>query len=202
MRGKAARVTGDLTALLGLLKGLPLTYNRDLQEDKLALFDGASCNDFRVDVGSGGGSLVLAFVRVTVSTAGAPATTCLFDGFPENASPSCTDRDTCASPFASVVASVGGSDPDGDGIGGGVGVGCDNCPNASNPDQADSDGDGVGDACDNCPAVANPDQADRDGDGIGDACNSGGKGKPFPGEFERLRGWRRYAGWLFARFWR
>ena len=137
----------------------------------LALFDGASCNDFRVDVGSGGGSLVLAFVRVTVSTAGAPATTCLFDGFPENASPSCTDRDTCASPFASVVASVGGSDPDGDGIGGGVGVGCDNCPNASNPDQADSDGDGVGDACDNCPAVANPDQADRDGDGIGDACD-------------------------------
>ena len=69
------------------------------------------------------------------------------------------------------MASVGGSDPDGDGIGGGVGEGCDNCPNASNPDQADSDGDGVGDACDNCPVVANPDQADRDGDGIGDACD-------------------------------
>src|SRR6266446_196174 len=128
----------------------------------LALFDGASCNDFRVDVGSGGGSLVLAFVRVTVSTAGAPATTCLFDGFPENASPSCTDRDTCASPFASVMASVGGSDPDGDGIGGGVGVGCDNCPNASNPDQADTDGDGFGDACDFCPG---PGTVDTDGDG-------------------------------------
>jgi hypothetical protein len=137
----------------------------------LALFDGASCNAFRVDAGSGSGNLVLAFVRVTVSTAGAPATTCLFDGFPENTSPTCTDRDTCASPYASVVASVGGSDPDGDGIGGGVGEGCDNCPNASNPDQADSDGDGVGDACDNCPAAANPDQADRDGDGIGDACD-------------------------------
>ena len=38
-RGKTARVYGDLTALLTLCKGLPLTYNRDLQEDKLAIFD-------------------------------------------------------------------------------------------------------------------------------------------------------------------
>ena len=38
-RGKTARVYGDLNALLVLCKGLPLTYNRDLQEDKLAIFD-------------------------------------------------------------------------------------------------------------------------------------------------------------------
>lgn len=39
VRGKAARVIGDLTALLTLQKGLPLSYNRDLQEDKAAVFD-------------------------------------------------------------------------------------------------------------------------------------------------------------------
>jgi argininosuccinate lyase len=38
-RGKTGRVVGDLTALLVTLKGLPLTYNRDLQEDKEPLFD-------------------------------------------------------------------------------------------------------------------------------------------------------------------
>ena len=38
-RGKAGRVIGDLVALLTTLKGLPLTYNKDLQEDKEALFD-------------------------------------------------------------------------------------------------------------------------------------------------------------------
>jgi argininosuccinate lyase len=40
IRGKAARVLGMVTAMLALLKGLPLAYNRDLQEDKAALFDG------------------------------------------------------------------------------------------------------------------------------------------------------------------
>jgi argininosuccinate lyase len=40
-RGKSARVIGDLMALLTLLKGLPMTYNRDLQEDKERLFDAA-----------------------------------------------------------------------------------------------------------------------------------------------------------------
>ncbi len=39
VRGKTGRVYGDLTALLTILKGLPLTYNRDLQEDKEPLFD-------------------------------------------------------------------------------------------------------------------------------------------------------------------
>jgi argininosuccinate lyase len=39
VRGKAARVIGDLVSLLTLVKALPLTYNRDLQEDKEPLFD-------------------------------------------------------------------------------------------------------------------------------------------------------------------
>ncbi len=38
-RGKTARVYGSLMALLTLCKGLPLTYNRDLQEDKEQIFD-------------------------------------------------------------------------------------------------------------------------------------------------------------------
>ena len=38
-RGKAGRMIGDLTGLLATLKGLPLAYNRDLQEDKEPLFD-------------------------------------------------------------------------------------------------------------------------------------------------------------------
>ena len=40
-RGKSGRVIGNLVALLTLLKGLPMTYNRDLQEDKEQLFDSA-----------------------------------------------------------------------------------------------------------------------------------------------------------------
>lgn len=38
-RGRSARVIGDVTTLLTLIKGLPLSYNRDLQEDKRPLFD-------------------------------------------------------------------------------------------------------------------------------------------------------------------
>lgn len=47
IRGKTGRVAGNLMSLLVLLKGLPLAYNRDLQEDKQRLFDSvdtvASC---------------------------------------------------------------------------------------------------------------------------------------------------------------
>jgi argininosuccinate lyase len=38
-RGKAGRLIGNLTGLLATLKGLPLAYNRDLQEDKEPIFD-------------------------------------------------------------------------------------------------------------------------------------------------------------------
>ena len=40
VRGKTGRVYGDLLALLTTLKGLPLAYNKDMQEDKEAVFDG------------------------------------------------------------------------------------------------------------------------------------------------------------------
>jgi len=39
VRGKAGRVYGDLMGLLTVMKGLPLAYNKDMQEDKEALFD-------------------------------------------------------------------------------------------------------------------------------------------------------------------
>jgi argininosuccinate lyase len=39
VRGKAGRVFGDLVGLLTMLKGLPLAYNKDMQEDKEAVFD-------------------------------------------------------------------------------------------------------------------------------------------------------------------
>ena len=41
VRGKTGRVYGDLMGTLTMLKGLPLAYNKDMQEDKESLFDGA-----------------------------------------------------------------------------------------------------------------------------------------------------------------
>ncbi|MDP8306453.1 MAG: argininosuccinate lyase [Candidatus Chlorobium antarcticum] len=41
IRGKTGRVYGDLMAMLTIMKGLPLSYNRDMQEDKPPLFDSA-----------------------------------------------------------------------------------------------------------------------------------------------------------------
>jgi argininosuccinate lyase len=57
LRGKAARLQGNLQTLLTLTKGLPLTYNRDLQEDKPPLFDShdetAICADVLAGVFAG-----------------------------------------------------------------------------------------------------------------------------------------------------
>jgi argininosuccinate lyase len=50
IRGKTARVAADLQRLLMLIKGLPLAYNRDLQEDKEALFDAFDTVDSSLDV--------------------------------------------------------------------------------------------------------------------------------------------------------
>ena len=57
IRGKTARVIGNLQALLVLMKGLPLAYNRDLQEDKQPLFDSvdtvSSCLDLAAPMVAG-----------------------------------------------------------------------------------------------------------------------------------------------------
>lgn len=53
VRGKSARVIGDLVALLTLEKGLPLGYNRDLQEDKAPIFDAVATVGIALDALSG-----------------------------------------------------------------------------------------------------------------------------------------------------
>jgi argininosuccinate lyase len=51
IRGKAARAIGRLTGALAMVKGLPLAYNRDLQEDKAALFDAVDTTRDSVEIG-------------------------------------------------------------------------------------------------------------------------------------------------------
>ena len=53
IRGKSGRVIGDFTGFLVTLKGLPSTYNKDLQEDKEALFDVCDTLDGVLQVASG-----------------------------------------------------------------------------------------------------------------------------------------------------
>ncbi len=53
VRGKTGRVYGHLVSLLTLMKGLPLAYNRDLQEDKEALFDAVDTTSICVEVMAG-----------------------------------------------------------------------------------------------------------------------------------------------------
>jgi len=53
VRGKSGRVVGDLVALLVMLKGLPLAYNRDMQEDKPPVFDAFDTVDQSLDVLAG-----------------------------------------------------------------------------------------------------------------------------------------------------
>jgi argininosuccinate lyase len=53
LRAKAPRVTGHLLALHGVLHGLPLTYNKDMQEDKEHLFDAADTIELCLDAAAG-----------------------------------------------------------------------------------------------------------------------------------------------------
>ena len=53
VRGRAARVIGAVTASLALLKGLPLAYQRDLQEDKAPLFDAVAVYEASLGVLAG-----------------------------------------------------------------------------------------------------------------------------------------------------
>ena len=50
VRGKTGRVYGNLTAILTVLKGLPLAYNKDMQEDKEGVFDSADTVKMCLDV--------------------------------------------------------------------------------------------------------------------------------------------------------
>ncbi len=50
LRGKSGRLLGNLVALLTVLKGLPLTYNKDMQEDKEPLFDSFDTLDLGLQV--------------------------------------------------------------------------------------------------------------------------------------------------------
>ena len=53
LRGKCGRSVGNLTSLLVTLKGLPSTYNKDLQEDKVPLFDSAETLMGSLDIARG-----------------------------------------------------------------------------------------------------------------------------------------------------
>lgn len=53
VRGRAARVIGSLTTVLALIKGLPLAYQRDLQEDKAPLFDAVAVYEASLGVLAG-----------------------------------------------------------------------------------------------------------------------------------------------------
>jgi argininosuccinate lyase len=70
-RGKAGRLIGDLTGLLATLKGLPLAYNRDLQEDKEPLFDAVDQLSLALSAVSG----LLATIRFDVDRMQAAADT-------------------------------------------------------------------------------------------------------------------------------
>lgn len=70
-RGRAGRLIGNLTGLLATLKGLPLAYNRDLQEDKEPLFD--SVDQIRLAVGALAGLLASARFNTAAMAAAADA---------------------------------------------------------------------------------------------------------------------------------
>jgi len=53
VRGKSGRVIGNLVALLTVMKGLPLAYNRDMQEDKEPIFDTAATLSDCLEVSAG-----------------------------------------------------------------------------------------------------------------------------------------------------
>lgn len=53
LRGKAPRILASLTTLHGVMHGLPLTYNKDMQEDKEALFDAVDTLELCLDAAAG-----------------------------------------------------------------------------------------------------------------------------------------------------
>jgi argininosuccinate lyase len=69
IRGKAGRVFGDLVSLLTMLKGLPLAYNKDMQEDKEAVFDSFDTTNSSLEMAA----LVLRNVKINSERMGAAA---------------------------------------------------------------------------------------------------------------------------------
>ena len=65
IRGKSGRVFGDFTSLFVTMKGLPMTYNRDMQEDKEPLFDAAAQLAASLE-------MMAAVIKTTELHAGAP----------------------------------------------------------------------------------------------------------------------------------
>jgi argininosuccinate lyase len=72
VRGKSGRVIGNLVALLTVMKGLPLTYNRDLQEDKEPIFDSAKTLRECLEVSAGALATLRVDVEKMASAAGDP----------------------------------------------------------------------------------------------------------------------------------
>jgi argininosuccinate lyase len=71
IRGKAGRVFGGQMALLAMLKGIPLAYNKDLQEDKEAVFDAADT----VDACLGAAAVIINNTKLNEARASAAAST-------------------------------------------------------------------------------------------------------------------------------
>jgi argininosuccinate lyase len=72
-RGKSGRLIGNLMSLLVTLKGLPMTYNRDLQEDKEPVFDSIDQVKLALEVYAGMVAVTEADLRRMRNTAGDPA---------------------------------------------------------------------------------------------------------------------------------
>jgi argininosuccinate lyase len=72
-RGKSGRLIGNLISLLVTLKGLPMTYNRDLQEDKEPVFDSIDQVKLALEVYAGMVAVTEADLRRMRNTAGDPA---------------------------------------------------------------------------------------------------------------------------------
>ena len=91
LRAKAPRLAGNLVALHGVMHGLPLTYNKDMQEDKERLFD--SCDTLELSLDAAHGMLeTITFRRERLGSA-RPATSCS----PRPTSPTCWCAAGCRS---------------------------------------------------------------------------------------------------------
>ena len=53
LRGKAGRAIGNTVSMLSMLKGLPTAYNKDMQEDKQALFDSLDTAEAALQIAAG-----------------------------------------------------------------------------------------------------------------------------------------------------